>query len=81
MIEQVWLKVAALWTKKSRSYQLRDFSSEYFQLEQFVQAMFMSNRGRLFHSLFNGNCDSNGCTDHRVVTHTQEAHHFNVCRY
>ena len=36
-------------------------------------------KGLLSHSLLNGNGNSNGSTYHRVVTHTEEAHHLNVC--
>ena len=34
----------------------------------------------LFHSLFHGDSDSDGGTHHRVVAHTEEAHHLDVCR-
>ena len=36
---------------------------------------------RLVHSLLDSYCNSNSCTYHRVVTHTEEAHHLNVCWY
>ena len=37
--------------------------------------------GLLLHSLFDSYSNSYSCTYHRVVTHTQEAHHFYVSRY
>ncbi len=35
---------------------------------------------RLFHSLCNCNCASNCSANHRVITHANKSHHFNVCR-
>ena len=34
---------------------------------------------RVFHSLFNCDCTSDGGADHGVVAHTDETHHLNVC--
>jgi len=35
---------------------------------------------KLLCCLFNCNCYCNGCTYHRVVTHTDKSHHFNMSR-
>ena len=35
----------------------------------------------LVHCLLDSYCNSYGCTHHRVVTHTEEAHHLDVCWY
>ena len=35
----------------------------------------------LFHGLLDGNGDSDGSADHRVVAHAEEAHHLDVRRY
>ncbi len=33
---------------------------------------------RLFHSLFDRDCDCDGGSDHRVIAHADEAHHVDV---
>ena len=36
---------------------------------------------RLFHCLLNSSCSSYSSIYHWVVSHTEEAHHLNVCRH
>ena len=81
IVSEVWLEVTDLGIKKSRSSSLRDFSNICFIRSDRRNDNVSRNNARLFHSLFDSNSNSNGCTYHRVVTHTQEAHHLNVCRY
>ena len=41
-------------------------------------AAFLNFAARLFHCLFDRDCDGDGGSDHRVVAHADEAHHVDV---